>query len=219
MKLVFEHQNKNKKAKYLKIAIVDYNMGNLASVKNAFLKCEQEADVIKNKDDIFKYDHVILPGVGAFGDAMDSLKESGFDESIKEYANNGGKLLGICLGAQLLFDKGDEFGLHSGLGLIPGTVKIFDKNRFKIRLKVPHMGWNKVRLKEDRVFDGIDDNVYLYFVHSHHIECEDKYIIGTTEYGYEFASIVKNNNIYGIQPHPEKSHDNGIKMIQNFINL
>lgn len=194
-------------------------MGNLASVKNAFAKCGEDATVITSPDDIHKYNKIILPGVGAFGDAMKHLRSSGFDKSIVEFASNGGIVLGICLGMQLLFDSSDEFGDHSGLGLIPGVVRYFDISRFENRLKIPHMGWNQVDQKDDVIFTKIPQDVYLYFVHSYHVICDEQYIIGSTEYGYRFPSVVKRRNIYGIQPHPEKSHDNGVQIIQNFINL
>jgi glutamine amidotransferase len=202
------------------IGIVDYNMGNLASVINAFEMVG--ADIVVESDPIKlkEYDKLILPGVGAFGDAMEHLKENGMDEAIKEYAKSGKPLLGICLGMQLLFENSQEFGSHEGLGLIEGEVVAFDESKFDHKLKVPHMGWNEMFKQNDiSLFEGLSDEFYLYFVHSFHAVCDDKYAIGKTYYGYEFVSPVNKNNIYGIQPHPEKSHENGLKIIENFINL
>jgi len=202
------------------IGIVDYNMGNLASVINAFdsvgAKIAVESDPEKLKD----YDKLILPGVGAFGDAMEHLKENGMDKAVKEYAKSGKPLLGICLGMQLLFESSEEFGTSQGLGLIEGKVVAFDESKFDQKLKVPHMGWNELFVQNDsKLFDGLEKEFYLYFVHSFHAVCEDKYAIGKTYYGYEFVSAVNKNNIYGIQPHPEKSHENGLKIIENFVKL
>ena len=202
------------------IGIVDYNMGNLASVINAFTKVGADATLESNPEKLDQYDKLILPGVGAFGDAMEHLKENGMDEAVKNFATSGKPLLGICLGMQLLFDSSEEFGTSQGLGLIPGKVVAFDENKFDHPLKVPHMGWNELFVQnETAIFDGLAKDFYLYFVHSYHAVCEDKYAIGKTHYGYEFVSAVQNGNIYGIQPHPEKSHDNGLKIIENFAKL
>ena len=208
------------------IGIVDYNMGNLASVINAFTKVGADASLESDPAKLEQYDKLILPGVGAFGDAMEHLKENGMDKAVKDFAARGKPLLGICLGMQLLFDSSEEFGITEGLGLIPGKVVAFDENRFDHPLKVPHMGWNELFQQPVRadlsvcpLFDGLAKDFYLYFVHSYHAVCEDKYAIGKTHYGYEFVSAVQNGNIYGIQPHPEKSHDNGLKIIENFAKL
>ncbi len=202
------------------IAIVDYNMGNLASVQNAFAKLGK-GTVIESDPEKFKnYDKLILPGVGAFGDAMEHLKERNMVEALKEFAHSGKYMFGICLGMQLLFESSEEFGLHEGLGLIKGDVKAFDSSKFDEPLKVPHMGWNKMFTKEHPLFKNMDDEHYLYFVHTYHVNCADKNdIIGTTFYGYEFTSAVACGNIFGIQPHPEKSHKNGLAILENFIGL
>ena len=202
------------------IGIVDYNMGNLASVINAFTKVDADVRLESDPEKLDQYDKLILPGVGAFGDAMKHLKENGMDKAVKHFAASGKPLLGICLGMQLLFDSSEEFGTTEGLGLIPGTVVAFDENKFDHPLKVPHMGWNELFVQNDTaILDGLAKDFYLYFVHSYHAVCEDKYAIGKTHYGYEFVSAVQNGNIYGIQPHPEKSHDNGLKIIENFAKL
>jgi len=200
-------------------------MGNLASVINAFEKVGADIAVESDPTKLQNYDKLILPGVGAFGDAMKHLKENGMDEAVKAYAKSGKPLLGICLGMQLLFESSEEFGNHKGLGLIEGKVVAFDESKFDHKLKVPHMGWNEMFQivgtppRACPLFAGLDDEFYLYFVHSYHAVCDDKYAIGKTYYGYEFVSAVNKDNIYGIQPHPEKSHENGLKIIENFVKL
>ena len=202
------------------IAIVDYNMGNLASVQNAFAKLGQKTIVESDPDKFKDYDKLILPGVGAFGDAMEHLRERNMIESLKEYATSGNYMFGICLGMQLLFENSEEFGNHDGLGLIKGDVKAFDRSKFSENLKVPHMGWNRMFTKNHPLFNNLDENHYLYFVHTYHVNCaNEEDIIGRTNYGYEFTSAVASNNIFGIQPHPEKSHKNGLKILENFIGL
>ncbi len=202
------------------IAVIDYKMGNLRSVKNAFEKMGGKIEIIDDPDKIFKFDKILLPGVGAFGDAVRHLKKRGMDEAVKEFAKSGKFLLGICLGMQLLFEKSYEFGEHEGLGLIEGEVVEFDKKRFKELLKIPHMGWNKLFVKKDTpLFSNLSKDFYLYFVHSFHAVCDEKYVIGKSVYGYEFVSAVCKDNILGIQPHPEKSHDVGLNIIKNFMEL
>jgi glutamine amidotransferase len=202
------------------IAIVDYNMGNLASVKNAFASLGEETIVESNPEKFKEYDKLILPGVGAFGDAMEHLRERNMIESLREYALSKKPMLGICLGMQLLFESSEEFGKHEGLGLIKGHVKAFKEANFSEPLKVPHMGWNRMFTKEHPLFYGLDENHYLYFVHSYHAICNNADdSIGRTNYGYEFDSCIAHNNVMGIQPHPEKSHKNGLKILENFINL
>ncbi len=202
------------------IGIVDYNMGNLASVINAFAKVGADTALESDPSKLDNYDKLILPGVGAFGDAMEHLKENGMDEAVKVFAATGKPLLGICLGMQLLFESSEEFGTTKGLGLIPGKVVAFDEGKFDHSLKVPHMGWNELFVqKETALFANMKKDFYLYFVHSFHAVCDETYAIGKTHYGYEFVSAVQNDNIYGIQPHPEKSHENGLKIIENFTKL
>ena len=202
------------------IGIVDYNMGNLASVINAFAKVGADATLESDPSKLSQYDKLILPGVGAFGDAMEHLQSNGMDEAVKAFAQSGKPLLGICLGMQLLFESSEEFGTTEGLGLIPGKVVAFSEADFDHPQKVPHMGWNELFVQQDTpLFDGLKKDFYLYFVHSFHATCDDKYAIGKTHYGYEFVSAVQNENIYGIQPHPEKSHENGLKIIENFAKL
>ncbi|MEJ2467673.1 MAG: imidazole glycerol phosphate synthase subunit HisH [Campylobacterales bacterium] len=202
------------------IGICDYRMGNLASVKNAFALLGESVAVESDPDKLAGYDRLILPGVGAFGDAMEHLRERGMDEALKAYAGSGKPMLGICLGMQLLFESSEEFGPNPGLGLIKGKVVAFDPARFDHPLKVPHMGWNRMFTKPHPLFEGLDEAHYLYFVHSYHaVAKEEADIIGETEYGYRFTSAVAHDNVMGIQPHPEKSHKNGLQILKNFINL
>lgn len=204
----------------MKIAIVDYNMGNLASIKNAFSLLGQKVVLESDATKFKNYDKLLLPGVGAFGDAMAHLRDREMIEPLKEFAKSGKYMFGICLGMQLLFQSSQEFGDNEGLGLIDGIVVHFDTTKFDQKLKVPHMGWNRVFTKEHPLFNGLDDKHYLYFVHSYHAICTNKDdIIGKTIYGYEFSSAIAHNNILGIQPHPEKSHQNGLKIVENFIKL
>ncbi len=202
------------------LAIIDYNMGNLASVKNAFAKIGAEAKIVQNPDEVASFDKIILPGVGAFGDAMEHLEKTGMDEAIKAFAKSGKPLLGICLGMQLLLESSEEFGSHKGLGLIPGKVVHFDKEKFPKPLKVPHMGWNELFVKQKTpLLENLPEAFYLYFVHSYHAQCDEKYIMGETLYGYTFPSAIYNENIYGFQPHPEKSHKNGLQILKNFMDM
>lgn len=204
----------------MKIAIVDYNMGNLASVKNAFTLLGETVDVVSDPERLKDYSKLILPGVGAFGDAMEHLKSRGMDEAVKSYAKSGNYMLGICLGMQLLLEKSEEFGSNEGLGLIPGRVVAFDTSRFDTPLKVPHMGWNKIFLHHhSKLFKNLNESFYLYFVHSFHAVTDPEYSVGTTQYGYEFTSAVQKDNILGFQPHPEKSHKNGLQILKNFIDI
>ena len=201
------------------IGIIDYNMGNLASVYNACSLIDAKASIITQPEKLKDFDRIILPGVGAYADAMSHLKETGMKDAILEFAKSGKPMIGICLGMQLLFESSEEFGLNEGLGLIDGKVVKFDKSKMHEDTKIPHMGWNTIDTQGDHtLFDGLE-NPYLYFVHSYHAVTDDKNVIGKTTYGYEFVSAVHKDNIYGFQPHPEKSHDNGLKILKNFINI
>ncbi len=200
------------------IGIIDYNMGNLASVYNACHLLDAKATIVKDPNDLKNYDRIILPGVGAYKDAMEHLNETGMKEAIYNFANTGKPMIGICLGMQLLFESSQEFGHSDGLGLIDGEVIKFDKSKMHEDFKIPHMGWNTIQNKEHALFEGLD-NPYLYFVHSYHAVTDEKNIIGKTTYGYDFVSAVNKDNIYGFQPHPEKSHDNGLKILKNFMKI
>ena len=200
------------------IGIIDYNMGNLASVYNACHLLDAKASIVKDPNELKKFDRVILPGVGAYGDAMEHLIETGMNEAVYEFAKTGKPMIGICLGMQLLFESSQEFGHSNGLSLIDGEVVKFDKSKMNEDFKIPHMGWNTIVNKEHPLFEGLH-NPYLYFVHSYHAVTSEKNVIGTTTYGYEFVSAVNKDNIFGFQPHPEKSHDNGLKILKNFMNI
>lgn len=201
------------------VSIIDYNMGNLASIKNAFDKLGKESEIIKTPEEILKADRLLLPGVGAFPDAMEHLKTNNLDKAVVEFAKSGKPLLGICLGMQLLFEVGYEFGRCEGLGLLKGEIVKFDKLRMDETHKIPHIGWNTIETKPSPLFEGINEHPYLYFVHSFHAVTDDELCIGYTEYGYRFASAVNMDNIYGLQPHPEKSHDTGLKILENFTRI
>ncbi|MGP2656559.1 imidazole glycerol phosphate synthase subunit HisH [Malaciobacter sp. WC5094] len=200
------------------IGIIDYNMGNLASVYNACHLIDAKASIVKDPNELKNFDRVILPGVGAFADAMQHLNETGMKEAIYEFSKTGKPMIGICLGMQLLFESSQEFGHTQGLGLIDGEVVKFDKSKMHEDIKIPHMGWNTIINKQHSLFEGLE-NPYLYFVHSYHAQTKEENIIGKTVYGYEFVSAVNKDNVYGFQPHPEKSHDNGIKILENFIKI
>ncbi|HJF82677.1 imidazole glycerol phosphate synthase subunit HisH [Helicobacter pullorum] len=201
------------------LGIVDYNIGNLASVQNAILKVGESAKIESDPSKLKDYDKIILPGVGAFGDAMEHLQKSGMQEAILDFVKSGKFLLGICLGMQLLFQKSYEFGEHSGLGLLEGEIIHFEKATLQKGEKIPHMGWNLVKkVKNSALLEGLEDSFYLYFVHSYYLG-ESKNAIGMSHYGIDFVSIVQKENIFGIQPHPEKSHNVGLKILKNFVKL
>lgn len=193
-------------------------MGNLASVYNACHLLDAKAHIVNDPNELKNYDRIILPGVGAYGDAMEHLNDSGMSEAILEFSKTGKPVLGICLGMQLLFESSNEFGKHEGLNLIDGHIRKFDKSKMLEDSKIPHMGWNKIITNDNKLFDGLKDP-YLYFVHSYHVKTSNENVIGYTQYGYKFASAVNKDNIYGFQPHPEKSHDNGLKILKNFMDL
>lgn len=206
-----------------KIAIIDYDMGNLRSVSKAFEKVGADSVVTRQPSAILDASHVVLPGVGAFRDCMKNLEEYGLVEPIKKAINSGKPFLGICLGLQLLFDEGQEFGTEKGLGIIRGKVVRFpsDMKEGNESLKVPHMGWNSIKFKKlSRIFEGIPDDSYFYFVHSFHVMPDDKEVIlASTGYGLEFASAIEKDNIIACQFHPEKSQAIGLKVLKNFSNI
>lgn len=195
------------------IAIIDYGMGNLRSVYRGFLKAGVQVAVVENPDLVDGADGVVLPGVGAFADAMVNLRAAGMVGAIQRAVAAGKPLLGICLGQQLLFEASEEWGHHKGLGIFPGQVR-----RLPEGLKVPHMGWNQIEIiRPDPLLAGIPDLSSFYFVHSYAVYPADKDIILTmTEYGIRFASIVGKGKVYGIQFHPEKSSSLGLKILENF---
>ena len=198
------------------IAIVDYGAGNIFSVKNALDYLGLDCKLTSDKDEIKAADAVILPGVGAFPAAMAMLEKSGLIDTIKEEAAKK-PLLGICLGMQMLFEKGYEFEECDGLGLIKGSVRYMDEPD----LIIPHMGWNKLeKLNDCPLLKNIGDNEYVYFVHSYKAECADENIAAYSEYGGRVPALVYDGKfVYGAQFHPEKSGDTGLKILRNFGNL
>ncbi|HEY3963710.1 MAG TPA: imidazole glycerol phosphate synthase subunit HisH [Planctomycetaceae bacterium] len=200
------------------IQIIDYGMGNLRSVQKAFEKLSVPAEICTNPADVKKCDRLILPGVGAFRDAITELRRQGFVEPIKTHIAADKPFLGICLGLQLLFDVSYEDGTWEGLGLMPGKVVRFPENP---ELKVPHMGWNRVAIAADcPLFAGIPPDSFFYFVHSYHVVPDDAAVVaGRTEYGQPFTSVVHRGNMFATQFHPEKSQMLGLQLLANFAQL
>lgn len=197
------------------IVAVDYGAGNLANVLKAFRYLGEEVSASSSPTTIRQADGIILPGVGAFGSAMDELKKRRLDQVLYEEAKAGKPLLGICLGMQLLFDESDEFGVHEGLHLIPGRVEAFPKD---IDLLVPQMGWNQnVVNNEQSIFADVLDGSYTYFVHSYYAKCDQQYVVSYTNYGVKVPSCVEFRNVYGMQFHPEKSGEKGLEMLERFM--
>ncbi|MCI7805092.1 MAG: imidazole glycerol phosphate synthase subunit HisH [Oscillospiraceae bacterium] len=198
------------------IAVIDYGAGNIFSVKNALDYLGMESILTDKKEDIESADALILPGVGAFPSAMDMLNKSGLVDTIRTQAKKK-PFLGICLGMQLIFEKGYEFEECDGLGLIPGSVKKMEEEN----LIIPHMGWNKLEVLNDcALLAGLDENSFVYFVHSYKAECDDKNIAAYSNYGGRVPALVYDGGtVYGAQFHPEKSGETGLKILKNFGGL
>ncbi len=196
-----------------KVAIIDYGVGNLRSVEKAFAATDCEATVSSNEQDLRAADKLVLPGVGAFGACMRALSDGRFDQLVRERVREGTPLLGVCVGMQMLFEESDEFGATPGLGLLRGRVR-----RFGDELVVPHVGWNRIdQIRENPLFTGVANRSFFYFVHSYYCEPADPSVIaGETEYGLRYASVVAKDNICGVQFHPEKSQDAGLRLLRNF---
>jgi len=205
------------------IAIIDYGMGNLRSVQKGFEKVGFDAVVTADPKVVLEADRVVLPGVGAFRDCIRNLEEGGFIEPILKVIRDGRPFLGICLGLQLLFTESEEFGLHRGLDVIPGRVVRFPEGMAENgeKLAVPHMGWNQLNMKNNSpLFRGIADKTNVYFVHSYYVKPDDPAVIATTTgYGIEFCSSVCKDNVVATQFHPEKSQEQGLKILKNFGEL
>lgn len=200
------------------IAIIDYDAGNIKSVEKALKKLRQEVTITRDAEVILHADKVILPGVGAFGDAMSNLKKYRLDEVIYQVVEKGTPFLGICLGLQLLFEKSDESTGVAGLGILEGEIcRIPDCEG----LKIPHMGWNSLHLTNDgRLFRGIEEGAYVYFVHSYYLKAKDEAIVkATTEYSTHIHASVEKGNVFACQFHPEKSSDVGMQILKNFVEL
>lgn len=201
------------------LAIIDYGVGNLFSLQCSLKKIGVEAVVTKDAEVIKKADRIILPGVGAFGDAADKLRATGLVDVITEEAKNGKPFLGICLGMQLLFQKGYEYGEHDGLGFIGGQV-IPLEGKIPAELNIPHMGWNALSLdKNCPLFKYIEDGDCVYFVHSYFATNCESSVVATAEYGIPVTAAVGKGNIFGCQFHPEKSGDVGLKILKAFCEI
>lgn len=197
------------------ITVLDYGMGNIRSVVKALELYTDRVEIGNDPDRLRRSDALVLPGDGAFAMAMENLHSLGLVEVIKNHIKEDRPFLGICLGYQLLFERSEEFGESEGLGIIPGSVVRFNGNE----LKVPHMGWNQVRIRgESSLLQGIDNNSYFYFIHSYYPTLSDEtWLQGETDYGISFPSIVGRGNVLATQFHPEKSHVKGLTIIENFV--
>lgn len=199
----------------MKIGIIDYGMGNLKSVTNALSFIGINSFISSDTKELAKADKLILPGVGAFKDAIELIRNKGIDLFLNKRTNEGIPLLGICLGMQLMFDTSNEFGIHKGLSLLEGDIIKLD-----VDLKIPHMGWNELIIKkEEPLFMNLPEKSYVYFVHSYHLQTDKDIISATTYYGKEIQIAAQKNNVYALQFHPEKSGDVGLQILRNFANL
>ena len=199
-------------------AIIDYDAGNIRSVEKALQSLSEEAVVTRDRDTILNADRVILPGVGAFGDAMEKIRRYGLEEVIREVVSQRTPFLGICLGLQLMFERSDESDGVAGLGLLKGEILRIPESE---ELKIPHIGWNSLTFpNRGRLFEGIPENSYVYFVHSYYLKAADERIVtAATEYGATIHASVEKDNIFACQFHPEKSSDVGLKILKNFISI
>ena len=199
----------------MKVAVVDYGMGNLRSVAKALeVVGFPEVSVTSSKEDILSSDAVVFPGQGAFRKAMENLKSLGLIEVLKEVILSQKPFFGICLGLQLLFERSHEHGITPGLGILPGEVRLLPTS-----VKLPHIGWNQVRIvKNSRLFSGIEDGEYFYFVHSYRVVPRDESVISSfTDYGTDFVSAIEKDNLWAVQFHPEKSQKKGLLILRNFL--
>ena len=201
------------------IAIIDYGVGNLFSLYSSLKFIGAEAVITSSPEEIKKADKIILPGVGAFGDAADKLRLSGLDKIIRCEADSGKDIMGICLGMQLLFEKSYEYGEHDGLGLLPGKVVPIE-GYIPANLKIPHIGWNRLIFKQkNKLFRYISEGDCVYFVHSYYAASCDKYVIASAEYGKELTAAVAKENIMGCQFHPAKSGEVGLNILRAFCDI
>lgn len=202
------------------VAIIDYGVGNLYSLKSSFAAIGEEAVVTSDADIIKNADRIILPGVGAFCDAMEKLKKSGMADLLVSLAKEGKLIMGICLGMQLLFDKSYEYGEYEGLGLIKGEIKPIS-DVIDTDLKIPHIGWNSLSFvkKNCPIFKYLDDGDYVYFVHSYYAAGCEEALVANTEYSVPLTAAVQSGNVYGCQFHPEKSGDTGLRILKAFCEL
>lgn len=202
------------------VAIIDYGVGNLYSLKSSFAAIGEQAVVTDDEEAIRNADRIILPGVGAFSDAMDKLRSSGMADLLVSLANEGRIIMGICLGMQLLFDKSYEYGEYEGLGLISGEIRpiaqVIDRE-----LKIPHIGWNSLHFKNHNspIFKYLNEGDFVYFVHSYYAAECDESVVATTQYSAELTAAVQSDNVYGCQFHPEKSGEIGLKILKAFCEI
>lgn len=200
------------------IAIVDYDAGNIKSVEKAMRYLGQDVEITRDREKILAADKVILPGVGAFGDAMEKIRQYGLDEVIRQVVDRGTPFLGICLGLQLLFEESEESPGARGLGILKGKIRRIPAGE---GLKIPHMGWNTLELSGDgRLFKGVPEEPFVYFVHSYYLEAQDEEIVkAVTWYGTKIHASVEKGNVFACQFHPEKSSSTGLLMLKNFVEL
>lgn len=200
------------------VAIIDYDAGNIKSVEKAVAAFGKDVTVTRDADTILSAEHVILPGVGSFGDAMEKLHDYGLVDVIKKVVDKKTPFLGICLGLQLLFESSEECEGIDGLGILPGKIVRIPAGE---NLKIPHIGWNSLSYPNmGRLFEGIPENPYVYFVHSYYLQAEDEEIVtAVTEYGVTIHASVEKDNVFACQFHPEKSSDVGLKILNNFLDI
>ena len=195
------------------IAVVDYGIGNLGSVTKAFRRTGAEVQLTGDPEALRRADALVLPGDGAFGAAMAEIERRDLAPVLGEAVEAGRPLLGICIGMQLFFEQSEEHGRHRGLGLLPGRVR-----RFEGDLPVPHMGWNRLRVRRPHpVLEGVPDGAHVYFVHSYYCDAPDEVVIAASDYGREFAAVVGRGSLLGVQFHPEKSQEVGLRMVAAFV--
>lgn len=196
------------------IVLLDYGVGNIGNLFSCFERMGYSVDISSDPARVIDAGILVLPGVGAFGDAMESLERNGLVEPLRQRAREGKPLVGICLGMQVLFDESHEYGVHKGLGILRGVIEKFDE-----KLRIPHMGWNEViKAKPSRILDGINDGDYVYFVHSYKLaDCEENDVLIYSEYGGKFPAAVEKGLIAGLQFHPEKSGLVGMRILKNYI--
>lgn len=206
-----------------KIVLLDFGMGNLQSLRNALAYLGAKYEIVDKFSHRLDVEKIIIPGVGHFDDAMSNIKNRRLNEFFMHMTDKPSlKVLGICLGMQLMFESSEEShtGVHvNGLGLIPGKVKKLELGGDQ-GLRVPHIGWNNItKIQEDKIIEDVDKLAGYYFVHSYYVSCDSRYIIAETDYGHKFPSIIKNKNLYGMQFHPEKSHTQGLGLLKRFLEL
>lgn len=201
------------------VAIIDYGVGNLFSLKSSFSAIGADAVVTSSKSELERAESIILPGVGAFCDAAKKLKDSGLEDTVISLAKAGKPLMGICLGMQLLFEKSYEYGEHSGLGLIKGEIRPIEAVIPK-DYKIPHIGWNSLEIRKPTpIFENVKNGEYVYFVHSYYVaDCESS-VTAVSDYGAPLTASVQAGNIFGCQFHPEKSGETGLKILRSFVAL